>query len=203
MKYLLFSLICFMSCASDYKMLKPVVPDQRCSDIKPARLQTSWYDASLDVAGKHISGLLLMKNMADSSARIVFTNEAGVKFFDFEFGNTGTFKSQYIMERLDKKAVVNTLRKDFELILGMPFRGQPENMLTNGQAVYIAYPWKELTAYAITDTNCGSLQRMETGSRKKRMVSLKMSDNNGQPDSVYLQHHTFNMIIKLVKLNRN
>ncbi len=42
-------------------------------------------DAGIDVVGNHISGLLLVKAMPDSSRRIVFSSETGITFFDFDF----------------------------------------------------------------------------------------------------------------------
>ena len=38
-----------------------------------------------NVVGNHLSGLLLIKKMPDSSTRMVFSNEMGLGFFDFEF----------------------------------------------------------------------------------------------------------------------
>src|SRR5688572_30773844 len=111
---LLFS-ICLINfgCASDYKGLQAVTVDQTCLDrIRQPALATSWYTASVDVVGKHISGLLLVKEMPNQSKRIVFTNEAGVTFFDFGFESDNTFKVYSIIKQLDKKPVVRLLRND-------------------------------------------------------------------------------------------
>jgi len=75
------------------------------------------YKTNVEVTGKHLSGLLLLKLMPDSSTRIVFSNEMGFKYFDFEFSAAGIFKVYYILPQMDKKPVLTTLRKDFEIVL--------------------------------------------------------------------------------------
>src|SRR5690349_1985117 len=119
MRCLLFSIVLFgVGCASDYKGLMVVSVNQEClSKMKPVGLSTAWYDAGIDVVGKHISGLLLIKEMPDQSKRIVFTNEAGLTFFDFGFDVSGNFKVHYVIQQLDRKAVVRLLRDDFALLL--------------------------------------------------------------------------------------
>lgn len=205
MRYLLFSIFLWCSCVSDYKTLKRITIDKDClQSIKPKPLLTSWYDASVDVVGKHISGLLLIKNMPDSSTRVVFTNEAGVKFLDFGFAMDHSFKVHYLMKQLDRKSVIQTLRKDFELILQKPFQSPPAEAYQNekGQTLF-AYPQKNETAYFITDKDCASLQGFEVGSGRKRKSSVIFYGKDMQgPDSINLQHQTFNMNITLRKLAR-
>src|SRR6188768_2754601 len=102
MRYLLFSfgMILLIGCSSDYKYLQTTTVDTSCTDkIKPAHFSTAWYTTAVDVYGTHISGLLLIKNMPDSSIRVVFTNEAGITFFDFGFLNDRTFKVYSIVDK--------------------------------------------------------------------------------------------------------
>jgi hypothetical protein len=203
MKYLLFSFLC-MGCASDYKALLPAAVNMDClQKLKPAGLNTAWYDASIDVVGKHISGLLLVKNMPDSSQRVVFTNEAGVKFLDFEFNRDGQFTVIHLIRQLDKKPVIRLLKKDFELLLGIPFRSNSWKAWVEGKTVYFGNQQKNETDYFITAADCASLQGVESGTKGKRMVSILFyGSDQRQPDSIYLQHHTFAMQMKLRKLDR-
>src|SRR5688500_119966 len=123
-RFLLFSLTSILcwNCASDYRHLQAAEPSGQCiTKLAPSEFQTAWYHASVDVVGNHISGLLLIKSMPDSSYRAVFTNEAGVTFFDFGFLQNGSFKVHNVIKHLNKGPVIQTLRKDFELILGLSF----------------------------------------------------------------------------------
>jgi len=154
MRYLLFSvsIIFCCSCASDYRYMKAIETNTACSSkLAPKLFTTSWYHASVDVVGRHISGLLLIKNMPDSSYRVVFTNEAGVTFFDFGFAGKETFKVYNIISQLNKKPVVQTLRKDFELILGLPFRKGPYQAYALNDEIFFGVRQKKETAYFITN----------------------------------------------------
>jgi len=206
MRCLLCSLlsILLLSCASDYKNLQSSQPDQTCSDkIAPKQFNTAWYNASVDVMGRHLSGLLLLKNMPDSSHRVVFTNEAGITFFDFGFSRQGDFKVFSVVEQLDRKAVIQTLRKDFELVLGLPFRRGIYNRFVDGDEIYFGVRQKNETAYFITNKDCASLHRLEWGAARKRKVSVLLPGSNyPSPEKIELSHHTFNMQIKLTRIQK-
>src|SRR5688572_183404 len=81
--------------------------------LRPA-FGVGFYKTEVDVTGRHLSGILVVKKMPDNSMRVVFTNEAGPVYFDFSWSPTGDFKVESVMPQLDKKAVIKTLRKDFE-----------------------------------------------------------------------------------------
>lgn len=206
MRFLLFSLagIVLCQCASDYRNLQTTGPDVECAaKLAPTFLKTSWYNASIDVVGKHISGLLLIKNMPDSTKRVVFTNEAGVTFLDFGFSDSGDFKVYTVIRQLDKKPVIQTLRKDFELIMGLPFKKGGYTRSVAGEEVYFAAVQKKETAYFITSKDCASLQRLEWGASRKKKVSVVLPGSAyPSPDRIELIHHTFNMQIKLTRIQK-
>src|SRR5258708_13414216 len=114
--------------------------------MAPRPLPTSWYHASVEVVGNHISGLLLIKNMPDSAIRVVFTNEAGITFFDFGFSRDRTFTVHSIIKKLNKKPVVQTLRKDFELILALPFVKASYQSWREAEKIFFAVNQKKQTA---------------------------------------------------------
>jgi hypothetical protein len=204
--FLLFSLcsILLLSCSSDYRYLRAVPTDETCvRKIAPAHLQTSWYHASIDVIGKHISGLLLIKNMPDSSDRVVFTSEAGVTFFDFGFASDGSFKVYTIIKQFDRNPVIRTLRKDFELTLGLPFEKGIYQSRATADELYFGVTKKNETAYFITSKDCSSLRRLELGSLKKKKVSVSFGGTGYPlPETIELTHYTFDMQIKLTRFEK-
>jgi hypothetical protein len=203
-RFLLFTdVIILTGCASAYKGLQPVQADSACLQKFEPHFGADWYTAKVDVVGKHISGLLLIKTMADSSIRTVFTNEAGIKFFDFEF-RSDTFKVYNIIQALNKKPVVNTLQKDFELILMQQTRTAHATVFQSGDEMYYAFPEKKETVFFVTNKDCSTLLRLERGSkRKKKAAAILMNQNSaGIPDSVYIQHFTFDMQISMKKLEK-
>jgi hypothetical protein len=173
------------------------------SKLAPDQFQTSWYHASVDVVGNHISGLLLVKNMPDSSQRVVFTNEVGMTFFDFGFSGNAEFRVFSIIKQLDSRPIINTLRKDFELILGLHFRNASYEVKTRDDEVFYGVRQKNETAYFITTKDCASLRRLELGSARKRKVTVHVTGNGyPRPDMIELMHNTFNMQIKLTRFEK-
>ena len=205
MRYLLCSVpLLFTHCASDYKYMQTVESNPACiSKLAPDQFQTSWYHASVDVVGNHISGLLLVKNMPDSSHRVVFTNEVGMTFFDFGFSRNGEFQVFNIINQLDRKPIINTLRMDFELILGLHFRNASYEVKTRDGELFYGVRQKNETAYFITTKDCASLRRLELGSARKRKVTVHVTGNGyPRPDKIELLHNTFNMQIKLTRFEK-
>jgi hypothetical protein len=203
MKYLLFSFLAggLSGCAADYKALVAVPIEEDCAAaVVPHLTRTSWYHASIEVTGKHISGLLLIKTMPDSTQRVVFTNEAGITFFDFGFSHDD-FKVYTILRRLNRQPVVQTLRKDFELVLGLPFRQKNWLSWTAGQEIYFGTRQGQQTAYFVTDEKC-TLTRLEWGSKRKRRVSVSVTGHYPAPEKIELIHHTFSMQIALTRLEK-
>jgi hypothetical protein len=203
MKYLLSGSFFFLlGCTSAYKDLYQVEKDPSCLEKFIPAFEASWYRTSVNVTGKHISGLLLIKTMPDDSKRIVFTNEAGITFFDFEFTQDG-FVVHQVIRQLDKKPVINTLRKDFEMLLMTQIRKGEAEQFQRGDTIFHGYAGKKEINYFVTDKNCSSLLRIEKASRRKKKVEVKLFNvRNNVPDSVAIQHFLFNMQIQLKKLKR-
>jgi hypothetical protein len=205
MRCLLFSSsILLLSCASDYRNLMAIPVDTVCAGkIAPRSVPTSWYKARVDVAGHPVSGLLLIKNMPDSSVRVVFTNEAGVTFFDFGFSRSRAFTVHSIMKKLNRKPVVETLRKDFELILALPFEKGTYQSWSEGDEVFFGVKQKNETAYFIISKDCSSLHRLEWGDARKRKVTVQLVGSGyPSPEKFELIHHTFDMRISLTRFQK-
>lgn len=186
---LLAAILCLMvSCSSAYRALKPAEGDAACiAAFRPRFDTTVLYNTQVDVLKHHFSGLLLFKPMATGSMRVVFLTEMGMKFFDFEFGADGSFTKHYVLPQMDKKAVVKTLRKDFEMML-MRQNPAAASVLTDGRYRYTAFPLPKGNIYYITGMDCRELVRVENGGRRP-VVEIFMKDyRNGLPDSILVQH---------------
>ena len=197
MRCLLYISICSLAaCSSAYRDLRRATGDPACIQrFKPA-LGVVVYKAAVDVVGNHLSGLLVLKAMPDSSTRLVFTSEMGLTFFDFAFGADGSFQVHHIIDKMDKKAVIKTLRKDFELILLEHTSGG--SVLTDGVNRYYAFPQEKGTNYYITDSACTHLLRAEKASKRKTIVEARLMDYvQGIPDSISIVHQKFHFTITL------
>jgi len=206
MKYFLFSISAFVfsACASYYKNLKPTEVETSCVDsLRPKGIASAWFSAGVDVMGKHISGLLLVKEMPDQSIRIVFTNEVGVTFFDFEFSRDGKFEVKKIINQLNKRVVIETLRKDFYLLSGLPFQQKLKSWRHNDK-LYFGVEDKSERFYFITASTCTTLEGFEVGSERKKMVSITFEGEDARyPESILITHFTFEMTLTLKRIQKN
>jgi hypothetical protein len=205
MRYLLLSscLAIVMSCATAYKGLQPAPGN--FSDLQKFRpnFSVALYQASVDVAGNHLSGLLLVKRMPDSSMRLVFSNEVGVKFFDFEFARDGSFKVFSIIEQMNKKPVIKTLRKDFELIMMEQLDSSRMQVRQDSSLVYYSFPQSKGFNHYIFNVSRDTLIRMERASKRKPVVqAIVRNYRNGMPDTIGITHTNFNFTIGLKQLER-
>jgi len=76
------------------------------------------YKTTIDFKDKSFSGLLLVRENIDSSFRIAFVTEVGMKIFEFEFfpRQKNAFHVVSILSYLDKAIIIKTLKRDFESI---------------------------------------------------------------------------------------
>jgi hypothetical protein len=182
--------------------------DYRGADVnvlqkfKPA-FTVALYNTTVDVVGNHLSGLLLIKKMPDSSTRMVFSNEMGFSFFDFEFKPDGDFKVYSIIKKLNKKSVIKTLQHDFELILMNNLDNSKAIVKTNEGLTYFIFTQSKGFNYYITNQSGKELVRMERASNKKTIVEALMKNYlNGVPDTIGISHKTFEFNIGLKRIVR-
>ncbi|MGC4034531.1 MAG: hypothetical protein QM764_01130 [Chitinophagaceae bacterium] len=167
--------------------------------FKPS-FSTALYNTQVNVVAKHLSGLLIIKKMPDSSTRIVFSNEAGFKFFDFGFANDG-FKVFYIYKEMNKKPVIKTLKKDFKLLLMHDLNIAGAYILKNDSTRYYTFPEGKDHYYYVTDSGCHALLHMERGSsRKQVMTAIAGNITGGMPDTIGITHTNFNFEIGLKRI---
>lgn len=189
-------------CRSVYKGLQPATGDVNCIRQFSPQFNATLYSTQVDILKHHLSGLLFFKQMPDSSIRVVFANEMGFKFFDFEFDKQGNFTKHYLLAKMDKKAVVKTLRQDFALVLLHPDL-HAAHVATDSHYRYVVVPTEKGNNYYITDTACTQLVRIEKSSRRKPAVTVWMQHyNNGVPDTINIRHEHFKFNISLQKVEK-
>lgn len=206
MRYLVLNsllVICLLcSCTSTYRSLQRTEGDAACiRQFQPAFTNTL-YSTQVNVLKHHLSGLLFFKQMEDSSLRVVFANEMGFKFFDFEFDKHGVFTKHYLLPKMDKPAIVKTLQQDFELVLLRPDLREAYVARDNAHR-YTVVPTEKGNNYYITDPGCTALVRIEKSSRRKPVVQVWMQHYRDHvPDTIRIQHTGFNFNISLQRVEK-
>ncbi len=204
MRYFILSSLLFLccSCSSVYKELKST-KDTTCDlqKFKPT-YGSALYIASIDILNKHFSGLLFIKKLPDSTIRTIFTSETGITFFDFSFTPSGNFIVNSIIRNMDQKAVIETLRKDFELVimnkLQLPYNMSYQYKLQN----YYLFQQGQDNIYMVTDSLCNSLIRLELASKRNPKVEVALLEYiNGIPTIITIIHKSFKFTIALRQIN--
>jgi hypothetical protein len=168
------------------------------------------YRASIDVIGKHLSGILVFKTQADSSIRTVFVNEMGVTFFDISFFDQH-YKFNAIMKSMDKKAVRLSLAKDLGMIL---MRGIFKNREAADRLPSSSLPGEQQNTFTLKLKRKGTVRYVssagatqypviENFGKNKKVISIGQfyQADNPVPDSIFVQHHTVNFTISLKQLH--
>ena len=190
-------------CTSVYKNLKPAQGDA-CAVMRfRPEFKIALYKADIDVTTHHLSGLLLIKTLPDSSVRMVFSNEMGFKFFDFEFKADGSFKVYYIIKQMDKKPVIKTLRKDFALIMFNRSYLKAGYIMSDDKMLYYIFPQPKGSFCYITGQAGKHLISMKIASPHKFIVNAVAEDLvNGIPDTIGIAHQNFKFNIGLKRLEK-
>lgn len=192
-----------LSCSPAHQQMQTASADVNLlQKFKPA-FTVALYNTTVDVVGNHLSGLLLIKKMPDSSTRIVFSNEMGFSFFDFEFAADGKFKVYSITKQMNKKSVIKTLQHDFELILMNNLDNSKASVQSKDGLTYFVFPQTKGFNYYITNQSGNNLVRMERASDKKTIVEAVMKNYvGGIPDTIGISHKTFEFNIGLKRIER-
>ncbi|HET9276585.1 MAG TPA: hypothetical protein VFN95_00315 [Flavitalea sp.] len=205
MRYLLLSscLFVFAGCTSSYKQLQKTEGSASCIEKFRPKFTTALYTTRVNIIGNYLTGLLVIKTMPDSSTRLVFTSEMGLSLFDFEFKSNGDFKVHHIINKMNRKAVIKTLRQDFELVLMQHLNTQTAQIFRNNDRIYHAFSQENGSKYYITGPECRELIAIEKASKRKALVQAVMKDyTNGIPDTIGISHTNFHFTIGLKRLER-
>lgn len=204
MIYLLLSslLFCSSGCTA-IKQLKVMDTFTNCPPIYEQRITTVTYNTQIDFAKKHFSGLLVFKALDDTTKRVVFITETGFKFFDFEF-TPNRFRMVYILPNLNKKIIVTTFQKDLSYLL-LPINSKQARVeLSDAMQTILKFPKKGNRAdYYYADKKCYSLQKIESGTDKKKSLSISVEGfTNENFETVKITHHGFPLSISLKQVEK-
>lgn len=110
--------MCLLSCSPvhGYKLRRKTLVTER--DVQPIvnRTQSLLYKARIDVYNRSYSGLILLKQLNDSTSHLTFVTEIGMKMFDFEIRDNH-FNLVYVFEPLNKPKITGMLKNDMKLVL--------------------------------------------------------------------------------------
>jgi hypothetical protein len=197
----------FASCSAPYRHLtEQSVNSQSALKFKPVFEKTLYrcvVDGRIIFKKYHLSGLLFFKTLENGTVRAIYQNEMGFTFFDFEWDTNDSFKVNTVMPRLNRPAVIRTLRKDIELLLMKGLQPETEIVFTDrGKLLFRRLNIEGGYAYYIEED--GRLIRIENAGEKAKVITMHIegkNDPSGMPRKVLIDHHKANFTIQLNKID--
>lgn len=160
------------------------------------------YKAEITLYRKKFGGLLLVKNMPDSSYRIVFTTETGIKLLDFELNKSG-FKLLYCIEKLNRPSVVSTIATDIQLLLTEFKQEQNAKVFEQHGHKLIQLNRADTLILYHMDGFSNQPKKIEQGIGKKKKVVLDLQNYMQEiPSGISIQHINIRLKIILTLVQR-
>jgi hypothetical protein len=153
------------------------------------------YKAHIAIYGKDFGGIFIAKKINDTLYRAAFTTEFGNKLFDFEITDN-SFKVNYILEDLDKKIIVNTLKRDFMLLLKQ--NHAVEEQYEDAENTVYKSKSGERFNYLFTDKATGQLSKIVNATKAKEKTIIRYTpQNNILAKSIVIEHKNIKLKIEL------
>lgn len=117
------------------------------------------FKATMDVKGRHLTGLVLIKKTSDTSYHFSFANEIGMTYFDLELFKDH-YRADYVFAPLNKKAFIKILHHDFCILFFSEHSvGHPRHY-TDPATLDDVYYYSSAKLFIQLSRNSGKLTRM-------------------------------------------
>lgn len=213
MRFLLISFLVFVTSSCALKTTKGLQTTEisEATVVNPYFSDTAVdyvYKAKIAVYGNNFGGIVIIKKVGVNKHRVVFTTEFGSKIFDFLFEGD-QFTKNFILEDLDKKILVNTLRKDFKLLLTETMPVQ-EQFVSDDYKVYKSVAENRYNFYFFTNPQ-GQLQKIVNTSKSKEkvvvlvtpLISETLSEAKMIADKIAINHQNIKLSITMDYFKKN
>lgn len=185
--FLLSSLILIISCASYTEKFTP--EEKSVESFTPAYLKEfseASFKITIDAYGSSFGGILAAKKLNENHFRFAFINEFGGKLMDFELQN-GEFKLNYAIEDLNRKIILNLLKKDFILLFSEQNIVQQEFTDSTFRILKSSHQSLKQPVYYFLNTETGQLESTVLASRKEK-VKIVFSDLGKSIPDMQISH---------------
>lgn len=157
------------------------------------------YKAHIEVYGNKVGGIFIAKQINDTLHRVVFTTDFGNKLLDFELSEHD-FKVNYILEDLDRKIIVNTLKEDFRLLLKN--NHLVEEIIEND--AFLIYKSKDNKRfnYFYVKKKDNNFVKLVNASKTKEKVTFEFNSKNSTfAENIKIVHRNIKLKIELNQIN--
>lgn len=156
------------------------------------------YKCQMDIYKNHVSGILIIKKLNETTHRVAMTSDFGNKLIDFEISEND-FKLNYVLPDLDKKIVINFLKNDFQQLLKRKY--PVSESFENGHAKIYLSKADNKAYYLFFNKENGMLKEIVYTKNNKEKIDFTFeAKKHIFADSLNLQHKDFKINIKLFQI---
>jgi len=155
------------------------------------------YTARININKNDLNGIFVVKKIDENSKRIALLSDFGNTIFDFEYVN-GKFNLKYIIEDLNKRIVIQKLKKYFELIIKSNYtiKSIYEN---EGELIHISKIKSKRVK--IVETN-NVYNKIEKVSRLKTKAEVFFYSKSSIADSILFKSFEFPLEMKFYRMSK-
>lgn len=202
LRNLLYSLVfvLFVSCKT-YKLTdaKPVQsPEKTVENLYFSSGEDYVYKCQMDIYKNHVSGILIIKKLNETTHRVAMTSDFGNKLIDFEISEND-FKLNYVLPDLDKKIVINFLKNDFRQLLKKQYPVN-ESFENDHSKIYLSKIDHKAYYLFFNKENNLLKEIIYTKNNKEKIDFTFEAKKHIFADSLNLQHKDFKINIKLFQI---
>jgi hypothetical protein len=156
------------------------------------------YKCQMDIYKNHVSGILIIKKLNETTHRVALTSDFGNKLIDFEVSDNN-FKLNYVLPDLDKKIVINFLKNDFQQLLKRQY--PVSESFENDNAKIFLSKIENKSYYLLFNKENGLLKQIIYTKNNKEKIDFTFDAKKPIfADSLNLQHKDFKINIKLFQI---
>ena len=168
------------------------------SDIKTDYV----YKAKINTYDHVFGGILIIKKIKDHNHRIVFTTNFGNKIFDFELLNDD-IEIHYIMEKLNRKIIINTLKRDFETLTQEHSKIYKVFKKNQQYSIYQSKTKNKYNHYLVSSSTQELTEIIHTTKAKEKIIIKFDNIQNSIAKTINIQHKKLPIKINLEYFNNN
>ncbi len=146
---------------------------------------------------------MVVKPLPANHCRVVFLTEVGIKIFDMEFSSDSAAKVHYIMETMNKKALVNTLTRDISLVLMSPGSGITPECLSKKKSDDLVYLYRDMgrrNYYHVKSPSDNPYLARQTGCITSKVKARLYGNSDSGLDSVLIRHENIRLSLNLYRV---
>lgn len=156
------------------------------------------YKCQMDIYKNHVSGILIIKKLNETTHRVALTSDFGNKLIDFEVSEND-FKLNYVLPDLDKKIVINFLKNDFQQLLKRQYPVS-ETFENDNAKIYLSKIDNKAYYLFFNKENNLLKEVIYTKNNKEKIDFTFEAKKHIFADSLNLKHKDFKINIKLFQI---